>query len=66
MPDKNHLKTYQSLITPYEETRAGFITLALEKGKKAAPFVEEAKTLKALAQKVVHPKDLLNILDYGF
>ncbi len=32
MPFKNHLESYEDLITPYEETRAGFIALALELG----------------------------------
>ncbi len=61
MPFNNHLKDYQDLVTPYEEVRAGFIALALEKNKKATPFVEEAKALKALASKAKSPKDLLNI-----
>jgi len=61
MPFKNHLKSYRSLITPYEETRVGFITLALEKNRKATPFVEEAKALRALAVRARKPKDLLVI-----
>lgn len=61
MPFKNHLKSYRSLITPYEETRAGFISLALEKNRKATPFVEEAKALKAFAVRAKKPKDLLAI-----
>ena len=44
-----------------EETRAGFIALALEKNRKAGPFVEEAKVLKVLASKAKTPKDLLKI-----
>lgn len=61
MPFNNHLKSYQSLVTPYEETRAGFISLALEKNRKATPFVAEAKALKALAKNAKRPKDLLAI-----
>jgi len=60
MPHNNHLESYESLITPYEETRAGFISLALEKNRKATPFVEEAKALKAIADKAKNPRDLLN------
>ena len=61
-----HLESYQSLITPYTETRAGFIALALEKNKEATPFVESAKVLKAIAKKASKPKDLLGIKDiYG-
>lgn len=61
MPFNNHLKSYKSLITPYEETRAGFISLALEKNRKATPFVEEAKVLKVFALKARTPKELLQI-----
>ncbi len=63
MPYKNHISSFESLITPHKETRAGFIALALEKSKKAAPFVEEAKTLKALALKAEQPEDLLSMPD---
>src|SRR3990172_440896 len=61
MPFNSHLKSYESLITPYEETRAGFISLALEKNREATPFVEEAKVLKAFALKADTPKKLLLI-----
>ena len=61
MPYTKHLNSYESLITPYEETRAGFISLALEKNKEATPFVEEAKALKAIASKATKPKELIEI-----
>lgn len=61
-------KTYQiskatDLVTSREQTRAGFISLALEKNYLAIPFVEEAKALKALASKVKRPNDLLKEKD---
>lgn len=61
MSFNSHLKSYENLITPYEETRAGFISLALEKNRKATPFVEEAKALKVFASKAKTPKKLLQI-----
>ncbi|XOF33828.1 MAG: AvaI/BsoBI family type II restriction endonuclease [Candidatus Electrothrix sp. YB6] len=61
MPFRIHLKSYKDLITPYEKTRAGFIALALEKNRKATPFIEEAKVLKALALKAEIPRKLLLI-----
>jgi hypothetical protein len=61
MPFNNHLTSYESLITPYEETRAGFIALALEKNRKATPFVNEAKALKVFALRAKKPKELLQI-----
>ena len=60
---KNHLKIFEDLVTPYEETRAGFVSLALEKNRQATPFVEEAKVLKAIASKAKSPNDLLKIED---
>jgi hypothetical protein len=53
----------EDLVTSREETRAGFIAMALEKNYIAVPYVEEAKTLKSLASKVRKPKELLNIDD---
>ena len=63
MPFNNHLKSHENLITPYEETRAGFISLALEKNRKATPFVEEAKALKVFASRANIPKDLLQMYE---
>ena len=59
----SYLSSYNDLITPYEETRAGFIKLSLEKNKKATPFVEEAKALKVLAAKATTPVELLRIVE---
>lgn len=61
MSFKNHLKSYEDLITSYEETRAGFITLALEKNRTATPFVEQAKALKVFASRAKTPKELWEI-----
>jgi len=63
MSYRDHLSSSNSLVTPYEETRAGFIALALEKNRKASPFVEEAKALKVLASKAGNPQGLLKITD---
>ena len=38
-PYFNHLKSSEDLITPHEATRAGFVSLALEKNRKATPFI---------------------------
>ena len=61
MSFKNHLRSYEDLISPYEETRAGFIALALEKNRTATPFVEQAKALKVFASRAKTPKELLEI-----
>ena len=61
MPYSLHLKSYKDLITTYEETRAGFILLALEKTRRSTPLIEEARALKAATSKVKNPIDLLKI-----
>ncbi|OHB59213.1 MAG: hypothetical protein A2167_07525 [Planctomycetes bacterium RBG_13_46_10] len=50
---KRFLKNASSLITPYEQTRAGFVALALEKNRLGTPYVEEAKVLKLWPQKLL-------------
>jgi type II restriction enzyme len=56
---KKFLKNSASLVTPYEQTRAGFVALALEKNRLGTPYVEEAKVLKIEASKVKTPYGLL-------
>lgn len=53
------IKSADDLVTSREKTRAGFIAMALEKNYLAIPYIEEAKALKLLANKVNKPKDLL-------
>ena len=64
MSFQDHLHAAQDLITPYAEVRSGFIKLALEKNRQATPFVEEAKTLKALAGRIAKPTDLLTMDEF--
>lgn len=56
-----HITSSDDLVTPYEATRAGFVALALEKNRKATPFVAEARALKVAASQAKIPKDLLKI-----
>ncbi len=58
-----HIKSAADLVTSREETRAGFISMALEKNYIAVPYIEEAKALKALASAVKKPSELLNLSD---
>jgi len=55
-----HLRLYQDLITPYDQIRSGFISLALEKNKKATPFIEEAKALKLNDRRLTNAANLTN------
>lgn len=60
-PYLQHLKTGKSLETTYAAVRAGFVALALEKNRRATPFVAQARALKTLASKARTPADLLKI-----
>jgi hypothetical protein len=59
---KKNITDFSSLVTPYEQIRAGFISLALEKNRLGTPFIEEAKALKAEASKSKCPKELLKLV----
>lgn len=60
-PHRSHLKSSGDLVTSYEAVRAGFVALALEKNRRATPFIEQARTLKITASSVTNPTDLVNI-----
>ncbi|OGW21913.1 MAG: restriction endonuclease [Nitrospirae bacterium GWB2_47_37] len=60
-PYHKHLSGSSYLVTTYEERRAGFVALALEKNRRATPFIEQARSLKAAASQAKTPADLLNI-----
>lgn len=49
----------EELVTSKEQTRDGFVAMALEKNLMAVPFVEEAKALRALAARVKSPRELM-------
>lgn len=57
----NHLKSSNDLVTTYEATRAGFVSLALEKNRRATPYIAEAKALQEASSHAGSPTDLLNI-----
>lgn len=56
-----HVSSADDLLTSYEATRAGFVALALEKNRRATPFVAEARALKEAASKATNASDLVNI-----
>jgi type II restriction enzyme len=58
---KQHLSNAETLVTTYEQTRAGFVALALERNYRATPIIEEAQTLQTLATKAKQPKNLIGI-----
>lgn len=60
-PYLRHLKSSKDLETTYEATRAGFVALALEKNRRASPYVAEARALQSAASQATIPADLLKI-----
>lgn len=60
-PYRNHLHSSDDLVTTYEATRAGFVALALEKNRRATPYVAEARALQEATSKARTPADLLSI-----
>ena len=62
-PYRRHLKSSKDLQTTYEAVRAGFVALALEKNRRATPFVAEARALKSAASLAKAPVDLLKLDD---
>lgn len=55
------IKAPEDLVTTREQTRTGFIEAALEKNRKALPYIEDAKTLKYYASQAKNPMQLLDI-----
>lgn len=58
-----HLNSSKDLETSYEAVRAGFVALALEKNRRATPFVAQARALKTAANEAKKPLDLLKLKD---
>jgi type II restriction enzyme len=54
-PYRRHLRTAFDLITQPQDTRAGFVSLALERNRRATPFVAEGRMLRQEASKVTKP-----------
>ncbi len=60
-PYRKHLRSSADLMTTYEATRAGFVALALERSRRATPYVAEARALRHAAAQAKMPADLLQI-----
>lgn len=56
---KRHLSSSDDLITSYNATRAGFVALALEKNRRATPYIAQARALQEAAMQARKPADLL-------
>lgn len=51
----------ESLTTTHEQTRAGFLTIALEKNTVGDPYVKQALAFKAMVAHTAGPEDFLNM-----
>lgn len=60
-PYQNHLQSSDDLITTYEAIRAGFVALAMEKNRRATPYIAEARALLKATSSATKPIDLLTI-----
>ncbi|MCL1994065.1 MAG: type II restriction endonuclease [Spirochaetes bacterium] len=58
-----HITKAEDLVTSYSETRAGFISIALEKNRRATPYVEEARALQYRIKTISSPYNLLEVPD---
>lgn len=62
-PYLQHLKSADDLVTLYEATRAGFVAFALEKNRRATPFIAQARALKSAVHQTNSPEGLWEITD---
>lgn len=60
-PFNRHLRSSSDLETTYEATRAGFVALALEKNRRATPFISQARALQEAASHAKTTSDLFAI-----
>lgn len=64
MISNNLINSAEDLVTSREQTRSGFIAMALEKNYLAVPYIEEAKALKSLSKRINKPIELLQVQDF--
>lgn len=51
----------ESMVTTHEQTRTGFMQIALDKSRLCMPYVEEAYAFKAMTDGVRQPEELLDM-----
>ena len=51
----------EAIVTTYEQTRVGFLSIALEKNRVGDPYVRNAFAFKAMVSDVARPEELLGI-----
>lgn len=58
-----YITSPEDLITTHEETRAGFLAIALEKNTIGDPYVEQALAFKSVVAHTKGPDDFLTMSD---
>ena len=61
MAFNSFITSADSLVTSYEQTRAGFLSIALEKNRVGDPFVKNALAFKAMVAHTNSPDDFLTM-----
>lgn len=56
-----YINSLEDLITTHEETRAGFLAIALEKNRVGDPYVKQALAFKAMVSHTKGPDDYLTM-----
>lgn len=56
-----YITSFEDLITTHEQTRAGFLAIALEKNTVGDPYVKQALAFKAMVSHTKGPEDLLTM-----
>lgn len=59
MKMNKYITKAEDLVTSRDETRAGFISFALEKNRRSAPYIEQAKSLKIIASRAKSARELI-------
>ena len=59
--NNRYITSAESLVTTHEETRAGFLSIALEKNRVGDPFVKNALAFKAMVAHTKCAEDLITI-----
>lgn len=61
MAFNSFITSAESLVTTHEQTRAGFLSIALEKNKVGDPYVKNALAFKAMVARTKSPDDFLSM-----
>ena len=61
MAFNSFITSSDSLVTTHEQTRAGFLSIALEKNRVGDPYVKQALAFKSMVADTTGPDDFLNM-----